>query len=354
MTAVMKTAIARVVAGESLATAEVAEVFGLIMDGAATPAQIGGLLIALRMKGETAEELAGAASAMRARAVSLACPVPEHGVDTCGTGGDSSGSVNISTLAAIIEAAAGAVVVKHGNRALSSRSGSADVLEAMGVKIDASPAVVERCLREVGIGFAFAPAFHVATKHANGPRRELGTRTMFNLLGPLTNPGRVLHQVVGVFDEKWCRPMASALGQLGSARAFVVHGRKGSIDEIGVAGETMVAEWNGQDVVPHLMTPRHFGFEECDPAGLAGGSADDNATILHAVLGNDGVRVGGPRRAVFTAAVMEVALALYAIGRADDLRDGVARATAVVSDGSAARLLARWAVASHHAEDGAT
>ena len=203
-------ALQRALAGRDLTRAEMAEVIGQIMDGAATPAQIGGLLVALRAKGEAVDEIVGAATAMRARALPLTCPHPERSIDTCGTGGDGAGTINVSTLAAIALAATGGVVAKHGNRAQSSRCGSADVLEALGVAIDAEPAVVERSLAVAGIGFLFAPRFHAATRHAAGPRRELGTRTIFNLLGPLTNPAAVRHQVVGVFDRRWCGPLAAA------------------------------------------------------------------------------------------------------------------------------------------------
>ncbi|MEZ4368206.1 MAG: anthranilate phosphoribosyltransferase [Kofleriaceae bacterium] len=338
----LRAAISRVAGGGSLGADEIAAAFGEIMDGVATDAQIGGLLVGLRCKGETADELAGAARAMRARALPLVAPTPARAVDTCGTGGDGSGSVNVSTLAAIVAAGAGAQVVKHGNRALSSRAGSADVLEALGVKVDAPPPVVERCLVEAGIGFAFAPVFHAATRHAAGPRRELGTRTLFNLLGPLTNPGAVAHQVVGVFDARWCRPMAEALGQLGAARAFVVHGA-GGIDEVAVAGATVVAELAGGVVTTYERTPADFGFEEVDPAGLAGGDADTNAAILREVLAGAGATVGAPRRAVYIAAVMEAALALVAIGDAAELRDGCALAAAAIADGRAAAALATWA-----------
>ncbi len=338
----VRAALARVVGGGSLSSAEMAEVIGQLMDGQGTPAQIGGLLIALRMKGETVAELAGAAAAMRARAVPLSCPVPERGVDTCGTGGDGSGMINVSTLAAIVVAAAGGCVAKHGNRALSSRSGSADVLEALGVKIDATPAVVERCMRECGIGFAFAPAFHAATKHVAGPRRELGTRTMFNLLGPLTNPARTLHQVMGVFDRRFCEPLAAALGELGLRRAFVVHGA-GNVDELAVRGETFVAEWTGREVQTRVLTPRDFGLEEVDPAGLAGGEASDNAAILRRVLGGEGIGVGQELRAAANAAVLTAALALVAIGVAADRREGVERAEAALRSGKAAAVLADWA-----------
>ena len=334
----IKDAIARVIAGGDLGADEIAGVFGAIMDGEGTPAQIGGLLVALRMKGETADEITGAARAMRVRAVPLACPEPARGVDTCGTGGDGVGTVNVSTLAAIVVAAAGGCVAKHGNRALSSRSGSADVLEALGVKIDAGPAVVERCMREAGIGFAFAPAFHAATRHVAAPRRELATRTIFNLLGPLTNPAQVRQQVVGVYDRRWCEPVARALGQLGARRAFVLHGA-GGIDEVAVRGATFVAEWDGARVVARELTPADFGLDEADPAGLAGGDAVENANVVRRLLRGD----VEPLRAVFHAVVMEAALALVAIDAAADLRGGAELAGAAIRDGRAARTLETWA-----------
>ncbi|HWM87981.1 MAG TPA: anthranilate phosphoribosyltransferase [Kofleriaceae bacterium] len=330
-------AIARVMAGESLARQEIADVFGTIMDGEATAAQIGGLLVALRMKGETAEEIAGAASAMRARALPIVCPDPERAVDTCGTGGDGSGTVNVSTLAAVVVAAAGATVAKHGNRALSSRAGSADVLEALGIAIDAPTPVVERCLAEVGIGFLFAPAYHAATRHAAGPRRELGTRTIFNLLGPLTNPARVGCQVVGVFDSSWCETVAAALGQLGAVRAFVVHGADG-LDEIAVRGPTIVAEWSGErgGVVMRELTPADFGLAEADPAGLRGGEAAENAAVVNRVLAGE----SGPVR---TAALLAAGAALVVCGRAGDFRTGAEMAAAAIDSGRAAAILATWA-----------
>jgi anthranilate phosphoribosyltransferase len=345
----LKAAIARVTGGGDLTADEIAEVFGQIMDGAATPAQIGGLLIALRMKGETASELAGAARAMRARALPLACPDPARGVDTCGTGGDGAGTVNISTLAAVIVAASGGVVAKHGNRALSSRSGSADVLEALGVQIDAPPAVVERCMREVGIGFAFAPAFHAATRHAAGPRKELGVRTLFNLLGPMTNPARVAHQVIGVFDRRWCAPVAEALGQLGSQRVVVVHGA-GGIDEVAVRGATFVADWDAAAgrVETYEIEPGSFRLDEVDPGGLAGGDAAHNAAIIRRVLAGDAVGPGEELAAVFNAAAMTAALAMMVAGLGiprsiAGVMHGVARAREVVRDGRAARVLEQWA-----------
>lgn len=332
----IKQAIAQVVAGSDLSTEDIAEVFGLIMEGQATPAQIGGLLIGLRMKGETPDEIAGAAQAMRSRATAFQCAEPETAVDTCGTGGDGSGTVNVSTLAAIVAAGAGARVAKHGNRALSSRSGSADVLEVLGVKIDAPVDVAERCLREVGVAFLFAPAFHAATKHAMAPRRELGTRTIFNLLGPLTNPAGVRNQIIGVFHSSFCEPAANALGKLGARRVYVVHG-EGGIDEVAVRGKTLVAEWNEAvgEVRTHEITPADFGLEESDPAGLAGGDATENAAIGRRVL-------DGETGAVRNAVVMEAAVALCAAGVASDFRSGAEAATAAIDDGKARDTLARW------------
>jgi len=333
----LQQAIAAVVDGKHLSADEIAVVFDTIMRGEATPAQIGGLLIGLRMKGVTAAELAGAARAMRARAVPFQAPEPERSVDTCGTGGDSSGSVNVSTLAAIVTAAAGVPVAKHGNRALSSRSGSADVLEALGVRIEAEPAVIAACLREVRIGFLFAPAFHAATRHAAGPRRELGTRTIFNLLGPLTNPAGVRNQIVGVFDGAWCVPVAEALGKLGARRAYVVHGA-GGLDEIAVRGSTLMAVWDEDAgrVETREVAPGDFGLDDADPAELAGGDAAHNAAVLRRVL-------DGAPGAVRHAAVMEAAVALCAAGAAGDLREGARLAGAAIDNGAARATLARWA-----------
>jgi anthranilate phosphoribosyltransferase len=329
-------AIAKIIGGNHLSQEEVAEVFGHIMEGGATPAQIGGLLIALRMKGETADEIAGAARAMRERALPIRCPDREDAVDTCGTGGDGSGTLNISTMAAVVVAAAGGRVAKHGNRAISSRAGSADVLEALGVVIDAPVDVVERCLEAGRIGFLFAPGFHAATRHAAGPRRELGTRTIFNLLGPLTNPARVGCQIVGVFDAAWCEPVARALGALGSRRALVVHGA-GGLDEIAVRGPTRVAEWDARrgDVQVGELTPSDFGLTERDPAGLRGGDAADNAAAVRRVL-------DGELGAVRTATVMAAGAALVASGRANGYKVGAEMAAAAIDSGAASRTLERW------------
>ncbi len=334
-------AIARAVAREHLSADEMALTMGRIMDGEATPAQIGALLIALRMKGETVDEVVGAARAMRARAQPI--KVPEGVVvDTCGTGGDGRGTINVSTMAAIVVAAAGVRVAKHGNRAQSSRAGSADLLEALGVNVAAPVAVVERCLREVGIGFLFAPAFHGATRHASGPRREVGVRTLFNLLGPLTNPAGARHQLLGVYDGALVEPIARALGRLGSEHALVVHGA-GGLDELSPSGLTEVAEWRNGEVKRYRLQPRDFGLEEAPLDGLRGGDAHENAAIARAIFAGS---TGGAPAAARSAVVMSAGAALYAAGAAG-LRDGARRAAELLDDGSAAKILARLVEASH-------
>jgi anthranilate phosphoribosyltransferase len=333
-------AIARAIDRRDLARDEMAEVFGQIMDGGATPAQIGGLLVALRAKGEAIDELVGAATAMRARATPLVCPDPERSIDTCGTGGDGACTINVSTIAAILLAANGAVVAKHGNRALSSKCGSADVLESLGVAIDAPAEIVERCMRDVGIGFAFAPKFHAATRHAGGVRKELGTRTIFNLLGPLTNPANVRHQVVGVYDRRWCEPVAAALGALGLRRAAVVHGDRG-LDELEVAGDTHVALWDGERVVSMTLSPASFGLADVDPAGLAGADIAHNAQVVRDVVA--GTLGGAPLHAAGMTAALGLALL---DGELDHLAECYARATAVTRDGRATRVLDHWATTS--------
>jgi anthranilate phosphoribosyltransferase len=338
-------AINRALAGNDVSRAEMAEVIGQIMDGGATPAQIGGLLVALRAKGESVDEIVGAALAMRSRATPLDCPQHERSIDTCGTGGDGAGTINVSTLAAILLAACGGVVAKHGNRALSSRCGSADVLEALGITIDAEPAAVTRSIEVAGIGFAFAPKFHAATRHAAGPRKELGTRTIFNLLGPLTNPARVHHQVVGVYDRRWCEPVAAALGALGVRRAAVVHGADG-LDEIAVRGETHAAVWDDGVVTAMTLTPQSFGAGDVDPAGLAGGDAAHNAAILRKVLAGRDVGPGERYEAVLLASAMTAALGLALLEPGplalDRLPDQLARAKAAAVDGAARLVLHKW------------
>jgi len=346
---VVQRAIAKAVNREDLSRGETADAFAHIMDGAATPAQIGGLLTALRAKGETVDELVGAASAMRTRALSINCPRVEHSVDTCGTGGDGAGTVNVSTLAALLVAACGGYVAKHGNRAQSSKCGSADVLEALGVLVDAEAAIVERCLEYARIGFLFAPRFHTATRHASAVRRELGTRTMFNLLGPLTNPAFVHHQIVGVYDQRWCEPVAEALGALGLRRAAVVHGA-GGIDEIAVRGPTHVAIWDDGVVESRTLTPRMFGLDEVDPAGLAGGDAAANANVVRKVLAGYQVGHGERYEAVLHASAMTAALALELLEPGhfdlDRLPDQAIRACTVARDGEGRLALHRLVEAS--------
>ena len=330
-------AIARAVERGDLTAEEMALVVGRIMDGEATPAQIGALLVALRMKGETVGEVVGAARAMRARALAVS---PPDGVlvDTCGTGGDGRGTINVSTVAALVVAAAGVRVAKHGNRALSSRSGSADVLEALGVNVSAPTAVVEKCLREVGIGFFFAPAFHGAMRHASGPRKEIGVRTLFNLLGPLTNPAGARRQVIGVYHADRVELVARALSELGSEHALVVHGA-GGLDELAPRGETEVAEVKAGALRRYTLTPADFGLADEDPDGLHGGDARENAQVARAVL--SGRRRGAARSCV----VMGAAAALYTAGQGD-LPKGARTAERLLDEGAALRLLDRLIEAS--------
>jgi anthranilate phosphoribosyltransferase len=331
----IKEALAKVVDGRDLTVDEMAGAFGLIMDGAATPAQVGGLLVGLRMKGETVDEIVGAARAMRARMIA----VPFDGVDgpildTCGTGGDGSRSVNISTLASFIVAGCGVVVAKHGNRAQSSRSGSHDVIEALGLNPAPTPELAARCLREAKLTFMFAPVHHAATRHAAGPRKELGLRTLFNMLGPLTNPCGARFHMNGIFSRERCEPLARAHGLLGSERAVVVHGA-GGLDEIAPSGKTHVAELRAGAVRVYEVAPSDFGLDDVDPAGLLGGEPDFNARILLETLG------GAPHLAVRNAALMAAGAALYVTGQADDLRGGTARATTALDSGAARVVLER-------------
>ena len=341
-------AIARALDQRDLSRDEMAEVVGQIMDGQATAAQIGGFLVALRGKGESVDELVGAALAMRARATPLAHPALERSIDTCGTGGDGAGTINVSTIAAILIAARGGVVAKHGNRALSSKCGSADVLEALGIAVDAEPAVVERCMAAANIGFAFAPKFHAATRHVGPARRELGTRTVFNLLGPLTNPANVRHQVVGVYARAWCEPVAAALGGLGLRRAAVVHGA-GNLDELAVAGETHVALWTGERVESFALSPRDFGLADVDPAGLAGGDVAYNARVIEDVLAERDTGGGQRLQAALHAAGMTAALGLELLEPDFDrarLPDQYATATATLRGGRARATFTAWREAS--------
>ncbi|MBF0285496.1 MAG: anthranilate phosphoribosyltransferase [Magnetococcales bacterium] len=330
-------ALARVAAGGSLTQEEARRVMDQIMSGEATGAQIGGYLIALRMKGETPEEIAGSARAMRDKAQRVQAPGVV--VDTCGTGGDGSGTFNISTTTAFVVAGCGVTVAKHGNRSISSRSGSADVLSALGVRIDAELEVVEHCLAKVGIGFLFAPRHHGAMKHAMGPRKELGLRTVFNLLGPLTNPAGAKRQVIGVFDGAWTDPLAKVLGLLGSERALVVHGEDG-LDELTITGPTRVAELGEDGVVRgYTVTPEQFGLTRAPRESLQGGDAEQNAAITRAILQGE----PGPRREIV---LLNAAAALLAAGLAPSLAEGIALAAAALDSGRAMQKLARLAALS--------
>jgi anthranilate phosphoribosyltransferase len=333
----IREALARVSERKDLTVDQMADVVGQVMDGAATPAQIGGLLVGLRMKGETVEEIVGAARAMRARMVPVAFDGGDV-LDTCGTGGDGSRSVNISTLASFIVAGAGVVVAKHGNRAQSSRSGSHDVIESLGLDAAPAPELALRCLREAKLAFLFEPAHHAATRHVGGPRKELGLRTLFNMLGPLTNPAGARYHMNGIFSRERCEPLARAHALLGSARALVVTGA-GGLDEIAPAGPTYVAELRDGAVRGYEVTPADFGLAEVDPAGLLGGEPDFNARIMLETL--SGGASASPHLAVRNAALMAAGAALYVSGHAPDLRAGTVRAAAALDGGAARDVLER-------------
>ena len=329
----MKLYLAKVMRGERLTEEEAGAAMATIMQGEATPAQIGGLLAALAVRGETEDEVVGFARTMRARAAPLSAP---GAVDTCGTGGDGAGTFNISTVASLVVAACGVPVAKHGNRSASGSCGSADVLEALGLRIDPSPAVVQRSFDEAGWAFLFAPGFHAATRHAVGPRKELGARTAFNLLGPLTNPARPQAQVVGVPRPELTGFIARCLQRLGVQRAWVVHGS--GLDELSLCGPTTVAAYgadeDGGAVRTFTVTPEEAGLAPCGPESLRGGDAAASATIAGEVL-----RGGrGPRRDVV---VLNAAAALVVAGRVADLKDGAAQAAEAIDEGRAAHLLDR-------------
>jgi anthranilate phosphoribosyltransferase len=322
----IKEAIDNLVNGRSLTLEQAAEVMEEIMSGEATPAQFAAFVTALRAKGETVDEIAGLASVMQAKATPV--PVAPPLVDTCGTGGDSSSSFNISTAAAFIAAGAGLKVAKHGNRAMSSHCGSADVLEALGVKIDLGAEAVAQCLETVGIGFMFAPIFHPAMKFAAAPRREIGIRTVFNVLGPLTNPAEAEYQVVGVPNAELGDKIAHVLFQLGTKHSLVVTGTDG-IDEISISAKSLVWDVNPHRVLPpYEISPEDIGFEKARMAGIKGGTARQNAKILHNILSGE----AGARRNIV---VMNGAAALVAANRAPDLREGARIAEETIDSGRA-------------------
>ena len=324
----LKTHIAKVATGTALSFEEAREAFDIIMSGDATPGQIGGFLMALRVRGETVSEISGAVATMRAKMLRVEAP---HGaIDIVGTGGDNSHSVNISTASAFVIAAAGVPVAKHGNRGLSSLTGSADVLTALGVKIDIPPEMIGRCIHEAGVGFMFAPAHHPAMKHVGPTRVELGTRTIFNLLGPLSNPAGVNRQMVGVFLPEWIMPVAETLKALGAEHAWVVHGD--GYDEITTTGETEVAELAGGEIRSFTLTPEAVGLKRHSKEELRGGDAAYNAGELRAML-------TGAAGAYRDTVLMNAGAGLVVAGKVTTLADGIAAAAQAIDSGRALAVL---------------
>ena len=323
-------ALAQLLDGRDLSQQEARDVMGEIMRGEATPAQIGGFLIALRLKGETANEIAGCAEAMREHVLAVR-PSRDDLVDTAGTGGDGARTFNISTAAALVAAAAGAAVAKHGNRAVSSSSGSADVLEALGFRLELPPARIERSIDELGFGFLFAPTHHPAMRHAAPVRRELAARTVFNVLGPLTNPAGARAQVVGVYAPELVPTIAEVLARLGARRAFVVHGA-GGIDELSPVGPNLVYEVVDGGARRREIDPSELGVPRCAPEELGGGTPEENAATIRAVFAGEN---GGRRSAV----LLNAAGAIAAAGHAADLREGLELAREAVDSGAAAERL---------------
>jgi anthranilate phosphoribosyltransferase len=326
----LKPLIAAVAAGRPLEEHEAEEAFGILMSGDATPAQIGGFLMALRVRGESVAEITGAVRAMRAKMLRI--EAPEGAIDTCGTGGDGSGTLNISTGAAIVTAACGVPVAKHGNRAASSRTGTADVLAALGVNIDADMALVKEALWRANLCFMLAPRHHAAMRHVGPARVELGTRTIFNLMGPLSNPAGARRQLVGVFARQWIEPLARVLGQLGTERAWVVHGSDG-LDELTTTGPTHVAELKDGQVRCLEVTPEMAELPRADPAELKGADAATNAAAITELLAG---RPGAYRDIV----LLNSAAALVIAGKAADLKAGAAQAAAAIDSGKARSTLA--------------
>ncbi|VAW78546.1 Anthranilate phosphoribosyltransferase [hydrothermal vent metagenome] len=328
----MQAAIRQVTERQNLSEAEMHDVMQLIMTGQATPAQIGGFLVGLRMKGETVDEIAAAAKVMR----ELATPVPvsgDHLVDTCGTGGDGASTFNISTASAMVAAAAGAQVAKHGNRSVSSSCGSADVLEAAGVNLDLAADQVAACVDKIGVGFLFAPKHHSAMKHAIGPRKEMAVRTLFNLLGPLTNPASAPNQVLGVFSADWLEPLAQVLGKLGSHHVLVVHADDG-LDEISIGSATQISELKDGKVSNYRIEPSQFGMSVTDVAGLAVKDAQESLTVIGQVFDNQ----PGPARDIVA---LNAGAAIYVAGLADTLAAGVDKASETIASGAAKKTFAQ-------------
>ena len=323
-------AIGKLVEGRHLSADEAEKVMDLIMTGEATQAQIGAYLVALRMAGETPEEIAGSVRSMRAKATWVKTKHP-FVIDVVGTGGDGTHTFNISTSAALVVAAAGQPVAKHGNRAVSSKSGAADVLKALGVNIEASPEKVGECIDETGVGFLFAPMLHGAMKHAIGPRRELAMRSIFNVMGPLTNPARAQSQLVGVYAPELTELVADVLRQVGCQKALVVHGSDG-MDELTLTGPSRVSEWDGSEIRTYDVTPEEAGLKRADADALKGGEPPENADITRAILAGE----NGPKRDIV---LLNAAAALIAANKAENLREGVQQAASAIDSGEAARVL---------------
>jgi len=326
----IREAIDKLVNRVNLSEADTIAVMNQIMTGEATPLQVAAFLTALRMKGETVEEITGAARVMREKAHRVNVG-GKTVLDTCGTGGDQKGTFNISTTSAFVVAGAGVDVAKHGNRSVSSQSGSADVLGALGVKVDAPKERVEQCIAKIGIGFLFAPLLHEAMKYAVGPRRDIGIRTIFNMLGPLTNPAMASHQLIGIYSGELVGMIANVLKNLGSARAMVVHGLEG-LDEISLCGPTRVAELRDGRVKEYILEPEQFGLTRCKLTELHGGTAEQSALIVNGILAGD----KGPARDVV---VLNSGAALYVSGRAATVQDGIELAANSIDSGKARRKL---------------
>jgi anthranilate phosphoribosyltransferase len=327
---VIKEAIKLAIQNISLSEAEMAECMSEIMEGRATDAQVGAFLTAMRIKGETIEEITGAARIMREKATKIAAP--EGVIDTCGTGGDMSNTFNISTTAAIVVAATGIPVAKHGNHSVSSQSGSADLLEALGVRVDLPPDKVEKCLFETNFGFLYAPIFHPAMKQAVGPRREIGIRTIFNILGPLTNPANAKRQLLGVFAGRLTETLAKVLGNLGAVDAMVVHGEDG-LDEITICSATKVSRYRNKTVENYYIIPEDYGFKPADVTDLAGGDKKENARIINSILS----KMDGPRSDIV---LLNAAAAIVVSGKTDDFVTAKEMAEESISSGKAAKKLA--------------
>ncbi len=322
----MQSAIHTVTQHQNLTQTEMTEVMQAIMSGQATPAQIGGFLVGLRMKGETVDEIAAAAKVMRSLATPVAVKGP-HLIDTCGTGGDSSGTFNISTASAFVVAAAGGKVAKHGNRSISSKSGSADVLETAGVRLDLNAEQVADCIEQIGVGFMFAPQHHSAMKHAIGPRREMGVRTIFNVLGPLTNPAGAPNQVLGVFSAELLEPLANVLKQLGSEHVLVVNADDG-MDEISISSATQIAELKNGQITTYTVTPEQFGLRRADIAALKVDDAKQSLAMIQSVFNNT-------ESAAQDIVKLNAGAAIYAAGLSDNLAQGIKKAGEVIASGAA-------------------